>query len=90
MAITSVIVVFAVMWFLALFVVLPIGEVSQEEDGEVVPGTPPGSPANLRMKRKIVITTVVSAVLTAIICGVIVSGLVTIEMIDVFGRYRPE
>ncbi|SOH94003.1 Predicted secreted protein [Monaibacterium marinum] len=84
MTITSVIVVFAVIWFLTLFIVLPIGEISQEEDGNVVPGTPPGAPANLRMKRKMVITTIVATILSAIICTIIISGVITIEMLDVF------
>ena len=88
MAITSILVVFAVLWFLTLFVVLPIGEVSQEEDGEVVPGTPAGAPANPRMKRKFVITTIVSLVLTVIVCGIIISGIITVDMIDITGGAR--
>ena len=88
MAITSILVVFAVLWFLTLFVVLPIGEVSQEEDGNVVPGTPAGAPAEPRMKRKLLITTVIAAILTVIVCTVIISGIVTIDMIDFSGGAR--
>ncbi len=84
MTITSVIVVFAVLWFLTLFIVLPIGEVSQAEDGRVVPGTPEGAPAHPHMKRKLIITTIVASILSAIICGIIISGVITIEMLDVF------
>ncbi len=85
MSITSILVVFAVMWFLTLFVVLPIGERSQEEEGDVVPGTPAGAPAEPRMKRKVIITTIWATVLTAVICGVVLSGLITVDMIDVRG-----
>ena len=88
MAITSILVVFAVLWFLTLFVVLPIGEVSQEEDGHVVPGTPAGAPAEPRMKRKLLITTVIAAILTVIVCTVIISGIITIDMIDFSGGAR--
>lgn len=85
MTITSVIVVFSVMWFLTLFVVLPIGEISQAEDGNIVPGTPEGAPANPHMKRKLITTTIVATILSVIICGIIISGVITIEMMDVFG-----
>ncbi|QPH54880.1 DUF1467 family protein [Pontivivens ytuae] len=85
MSITSILVVFAVMWFLTLFVVLPIGQRSQEEDGNVVPGTPAGAPAEPKMKRKVIITTIWAAILTTIICTVVLSGLLTVDMIDVRG-----
>ena len=39
MNLTGGIVLYAVLWFLTLFVLLPIGQVSQAEAGEVVPGT---------------------------------------------------
>ena len=85
MTITSVIVIFSVTWFLTLFIVLPIGEVSQEEDGHVVPGTPSSAPSNPRMKRKLIITTIAASLISVVICGIIISGIITIEMLDVFG-----
>ena len=44
MTITGAIVLYAVCWFMTLFVVLPIGVQSQEEAGDVVPGTPASAP----------------------------------------------
>ena len=38
-------VVFAVVWFLTLFVVLPIGLRTQDEAGRIEPGTPASAPA---------------------------------------------
>jgi len=48
------IVVFVIAFWLCLFIVLPIGVQSQEESGEVVPGSERGAPvkANLRAKAK--------------------------------------
>ena len=40
MNITAAIVLFAMIWFMVFFIVLPQRFVSQEEAGSVVPGTP--------------------------------------------------
>ena len=57
MALTSAFVVYAVLWFLVLFLVLPYRMKSQGDAGEVVPGTPASAPANPMMKRKFKIMT---------------------------------
>lgn len=58
--------VYFVMWWLAFFLVLPFGQVTQEEAGEVVPGTVSSAPVGLNWKRKIVITSLLASVLTAL------------------------
>ena len=89
MSITSAIVLYAVIWFMVLFVVLPLRFTSQGERGEVVRGTPASAPAEPRLRRKAGIVTVVSAVIWAGIAGVIFSGVVTVRDIDVFNRMDP-
>ena len=86
MSITSIIVVFACMWFLMLLILVPIGLRTQEEEGEVVPGTHASSPANIRMGRKMLHATIGATFLTAIIAGVIISGWLTVENLDFWGR----
>lgn len=90
MGITSAIVLFAVIWFMVLFIALPIGLRTQGDEGDVVPGTMAGSPANLNMKRKLWIVTGISAVLWVVIAGVILSGAITVRDLDFFGRLGPE
>ena len=90
MTITGAIVLLAVLWFLTLFIVLPIGERSQSEAGEVVPGTPASAPEDAMMKKKLIWTTVVSFILWVILCAVILSGVLKIEYFDVFNRMTPE
>ena len=46
MSIVSAIVLFAVIWFMVLFIVLPIRLETQGDVGEHVPGTHAGSPAS--------------------------------------------
>lgn len=90
MNLTGGIVLFAVIWFLVFFVALQVRPRSQADAGEIVPGTPPGAPADLRMKRKVVWTTMIAIVLWSVIASVILSGAVTLRDIDWFGRLGPE
>lgn len=89
MTITASIVVYAVTWFMTLFCVLPYRTVSQDEARHIEPGTPPGAPAEEVMKRKAWITTLIATPIWALICGVILSGWLTIEDLDWFGRMTP-
>jgi predicted secreted protein len=77
MNLTGGIVLFAVLWFLTLFVVMPIGQKSQQDVGEVMPGTPAGAPAQLAWKRKLIITTVVTVVMWSAIAAIIFGGVIT-------------
>lgn len=73
MNITGAIVLFASIWFLTLFIVMPIGQRSQEEMGDVVPGTPPGAPHKPAFKRKLVITTLITMALW-FACFILITG----------------
>jgi predicted secreted protein len=86
MGITSALVLFAVIWFMVLFIALPIGLRTQGDEGEIVPGTMAGSPANLNLKRKLWVVTGISAVLWLVIAGIILSGVITVRDLDWFGR----
>ena len=78
----SAFVLYCFIWFLTLLVVLPIRQRSQDEVGEVVPGTPRSAPANPQMRKRLVITTIAATVVFAIIAGIILSGIITVEDID--------
>jgi len=86
MSITGAIVLFAVIWFVALLVALPIGIRTQEEAGEIVPGTPSSAPENPMMGRKFFWVTVVTLVLWSALCAFILWGGVTVRDLDVWGR----
>lgn len=70
MEISTAIAIYFILWWVVLFAVLPWGVRSQQERGEVAPGTDPGAPAAHRVWMKLVWTTMISAavfgVLTAI------------------------
>ena len=90
MAITSALVLLAVIWFMVLFVVLPLRLTTQGESGDVVPGTPESAPVNPDLGRKVKIVTLVSLPLWAMTCAIIISGLVTVDDIDLFSRFGPD
>lgn len=90
MGVVSGLVLFAVVWFMVLFVVLPIRLETQGDVGERVEGTHAGSPASgFSMKNKFRLTTLWAVPIWAIIAGVIVFGDISVRDIDMFGRMGP-
>jgi predicted secreted protein len=65
-SVTTGIAIYFVLWWVVLFAVLPWGVRTQEESGEVVPGTDPGAPVTARVWMKLVWTTIVAGVVFAI------------------------
>lgn len=85
MNLTGGIVLFATLWFLTFFMVLPVRMVTQQDDGDVTLGTPKGAPAGNIVGRKAKITTMITVVLWAILATVIHSEIITIDDIDFMG-----
>jgi len=79
-------VLFAVIWFMVFFVVLPLRMVSQGEDGNIVPGTHASAPADPQLKRKAKLTTIWAFGIWLVIAGVILFGGITARDIDWFNR----
>lgn len=87
MGIVSALVLLAVVWFMVLFVILPIRLETQGDVGEKVEGTHAGSPAsNFSMKRKLRLTTFWAVPIWAVIASVILWGGITVQDIDMFHR----
>lgn len=86
MNLTGGIVLYAVLWFLVLFVLLPIGQRSQADVGEVTPGTPAGAPYNPPIKKKVLWGTLITTVIWGVIAWLILGGIITrADVIRVFG-----
>ena len=87
MAPVSAIVLLAVIWFLTLFIVLPIRLETQGDVGEKVKGTPESAPSSsFSMKRKLWIATLVAVPIWVIISAVILWGGISVRDIDFFNR----
>jgi predicted secreted protein len=66
-------VVFAIVWWLVLFMVLPFGAAPP---AEVEPGMAPSAPAKPRLAVKMAITTILAALVTGLVAWLIDSGLI--------------
>jgi predicted secreted protein len=90
MQITSALVVYAVLWFLVLFVILPLRMVSQGEAGEVTKGTTASAPSDPNMKRRFLITSIIAFVIWVPLCAAIIYGYLTVEMFNLYAIIGPE
>jgi predicted secreted protein len=88
MTITGALVLLSVTWFMVFFCVLPLRFTSQDEAGEVVPGTPKSAPSDHLVGKKAWITTWIALVIWAIICAVVLWGGISVSDLDVFGLMR--
>ncbi|MCJ9428743.1 DUF1467 family protein [Kordiimonas marina] len=80
MSIASIILVYALSWWMTFFCMLPIGVKSQleSEDG-VIEGTDPGAPVNPNFKKKLLATTIVAALFTILYHWIATSGLIVLR-----------
>ncbi|MCB1311023.1 MAG: DUF1467 family protein [Sedimentitalea sp.] len=90
MAITSAIVLYAVIWTLTFFVALPIRLTTQGDAGEVEPGTHAGAPQVHHLRKKALITTLVALAIWAVVVVIVLSGWISVRDIDWFGRMDPQ
>jgi predicted secreted protein len=86
MGVVTGLVLYLVIWVVTFMTALPIRIQTQDEAGEIVPGTPAGSPQEHHLKKKAWIATAVAAVIWAIVAMIIINGWITISDIDVFNR----
>ena len=70
---------FASIWSIVFFMVLPHGIVSQYEAGKIEPGTPASAPTEAMILRKMLITSAISAALFAVVWTVVTFHLFTID-----------
>jgi predicted secreted protein len=63
-SIVSWLAIYVVVWWVTIFLILPIG-LHGESEGAAMPGADPGAPATPRLKLKALITTGVSLVIVA-------------------------
>ncbi|MEJ6402788.1 DUF1467 family protein [Yoonia sp. 2307UL14-13] len=86
MGLVSAIVLFAVVWAMVFFVVLPLRLTTQGETGDIVEGTHASAPADAQIGRKARVTTYWALPIWAIIAGTILSGVISVRDIDWFDR----
>lgn len=79
MGVVSGLVLYAIVWFMTFFVVLPFRVETQGDLGEIVSGTHAGAPEKHHLKKKAWITTGIAAVLWGIFAAIILTGVISVE-----------
>ena len=92
MPLPAAMVLFAVVWFVCLFAILPLRLRTQDESGSTVPGTPASAPTDFDLVRKLRKVTLVATIVWVGLCAIIVLDLLTLSDIDIAGRLnlRPD
>ena len=88
MALVFAISMYVVIWWIVLFAMLPIGVRTQEEEGEVSPGTAESAPHMPKLLPKMLATTVVASVVFAVVYVIIVHRVITLDQIPFLPRYE--
>ena len=63
-----------IIWWVSVFLVLPIGVKSQIEAGDIVKGSERGAPINPNLKKKFVWTTIIATIFWSILFYLVQSG----------------
>jgi predicted secreted protein len=79
--ISTAIAIYFIIWWVVLFAVLPWGVHSQQESGEVAPGTDPGAPAVHRLWIKLVWTTVFAGIVFGILTAIYKLDLIPVDFL---------
>ncbi|HUS52500.1 MAG TPA: DUF1467 family protein [Thermohalobaculum sp.] len=82
MSITSAIVLYCVIWAILFYMINPLWQTSQSEDGKVTPGTPPGAPIDPMIRKKAIITTAIATVLFVLAILTLEYGWITLDNIS--------
>lgn len=86
MKITSILAIYALLWVMSAFLMLPFGVKTHEEAGiEKVPGQADSAPANFRPGMLALRATLAAAVLTGLFIANYLNGWITVDDINLFG-----
>jgi predicted secreted protein len=81
MSVSTAIAIYFIVWWVVLFAVLPWGVRSQDESGEVVPGSDPGAPAVHTVWIKLLWTTLVATVVFGVMAAMYLFGLIPFDFL---------
>lgn len=87
MKITSIVAIYILFWTLALFLVLPFGVRTAEEEGtRAAPGHAESAPHRFSFGRAALRATILSALLTGLYVANYIYGWITVEQLDWLNR----
>ena len=84
---TSVLAIYALLWVMSAFLMLPFGVKTHDEAGiDKIPGQADSAPANFRPGRVVLRATVLSAVLCGLYVANYLNGWIGVEDLNFFGE----
>jgi predicted secreted protein len=83
------IVVYLIVWWMVFFCVLPLRVQSQQEMGDIEPGSDPGAPADPQLKYKAKLTSAIAAGIWLVYFVVFEFGLLSLEMFPIGPTLTP-
>lgn len=84
MTITASFVLFAVTWFMLLFIALPIRLKTQGDTGDVVHGTHASAPADPMLRKKTLWVTLVTIPIWLFLMWFLTAGIITVDQFDFY------
>ncbi|MCI4663523.1 MAG: DUF1467 family protein [Neomegalonema sp.] len=79
---TGAIVLYSCFFFLVLLVILPFGTASQQESGDVEPGTPASAPSEVNIQRKFLWSAIGALALVGLVTLIMEFEIVTLRDLD--------
>ncbi len=80
--------IYFIIWWIVLFAMLPIGVRTQDEEGEISPGTTESAPRYPNLLPKMVATTLVSTIVFAGVYAIVVHQLIALDDIPFLPRFE--
>jgi predicted secreted protein len=77
-----------IIWWIVLFAMLPIGVRTQDEEGEISPGTTESAPQYPNLLPKMVATTLISTIVFAGVYAIVVHQLIALDDIPFLPRFE--
>lgn len=84
MSVSASLVLLAVVWFMVLFVVLPLRLKTQGDEGARVMGTHASAPVDPQLKKRALIVTAITIPIWGILVWIISTGALPLDMLDFY------
>lgn len=79
--------IYFVCWWIVLFAVLPFGVKTQQEAGEIIPGSAESAPDAPKLIPKLIATTAITTLIFAVIYWLLESGSISLDDIPFLPRF---
>lgn len=80
--------IYFICWWIVLFAILPIGITTQEESGDIVPGTAESAPSAPHLVPKLIATTIVTTIILLFIYWLLEGEVINLDDIPLLPEFE--